>query len=72
MHKRRVTDAQAAGEEPAPVREDCKGAFSLRHLCMCKFSRANHPRLGRRGPLFREANLSRQVLLALARVAATK
>ena len=39
---------------------------------MCKFAIANHMWLGRQDPLFREANLSHQMLLALARVVTTK
>ncbi|CAK0887182.1 unnamed protein product [Prorocentrum cordatum] len=72
MHKRRVTDAQALGDERAPVCEDCLCAFSPRHPRMCKFTFANHLWLGRNDPLFRNANLSHQMLLALARVVTTK
>ena len=53
---RRVNDAQASGKQPAPVREDCKGAFCLRHPRACKFSLASHSWLGRQDPLFRDAN----------------
>ena len=39
---------------------------------MCKYALANHLWLGRWDPLFREANLCHQMLLALARVVTTK
>ena len=39
---------------------------------LCKYSLANDMWLGRWEPLFRDANLSHQMLLALARVVSTK
>ena len=39
---------------------------------MCRFALANHMWLGRWQPLFRDANLSHQMLLALARIVTTK
>ena len=72
MHKRRVSEAQASGERPVLVCEDCKGAFALRQPRVCRFAAANHLWLGRNDPLFRSANLSHQMLLALARVVTTK
>ena len=39
---------------------------------MCRFALANHLWLGRWLPLYRNANLSHQMLLALARIVTTK
>ena len=72
LHKRRVNLAQASGEQDAFVCEDCYDAFKQRPPQLCKFSLANHLWLGRWDPLFREANLSHQMLLALARIVTTK
>jgi len=72
MHKRRVSEAQATGGAAAFVCHDCRGAFGARNPRMCKFAVANHMWLGRQDPLFRGANLSHQMLLALARVVTTK
>ena len=43
-----------------------------KNLFLCKYALANDLWLGRWDPLFREANLSHQMLLALARVVTTK
>ena len=72
LHKRRVSDAQARGEEEAFVCEECHSAFRPSHPSLCKYCLANHLWLGRWDPLFRKANLSHQMLLALARVVTTK
>jgi hypothetical protein len=72
LHKRRVNDQQRRGDAPVFVCEDCHDAFSLKQPRMCRFALANHMWLGRWLPLFRDANLSHQMLLALARVVTTK
>ena len=72
LHKRRVSEAQATGRAAAFVCHDCRGAFGGQNPRMCKFAIANHMWLGRQSPLFRDANLSHQMLLALARVVTTK
>ena len=72
LHKRRVNDQQRWGDAPVFVCEDCHAAFSLKKPRMCRFALANHMWLGRWMPLFRNANLSHQMLLALARIVTTK
>ena len=72
LHKRRVNEQQRLGEAPAFVCEDCYDAFSLKQPHMCRFALANHLWLGRWLPLYRNANLSHQMLLALARIVTTK
>ena len=72
LHKRRVKDAQARGDEKVFVCADCHEAFSPPTPWMCKYALAHHNWLGRWDPLFRDANLSHQMLLALARVVTTK
>lgn len=72
LHKRRVTDAQAAGEVAVRACLDCKVAFEGEAPWLCKYALANDLWLGRWDPLFRDANLSHQMLLALARVVTTK
>ena len=72
LHKRRVSEAQAAGEEPALVCSECKDAFQGDVPWLCKYALANDLWLGRWDPLFRNANLSHQMLLALARCVSTK
>ena len=71
LHKRRVSLAQAAGCEPVNVCMDCKEAFEPENPWLCKYSLANDLWLGRWDSLFRNANLSHQMLLALARVVST-
>ena len=51
---------------------DCKEAFQGAKPWLCKYALANDLWLGRWDPLFRDANLSHQMLLALARVVTTK
>ena len=72
MHKRRVDDEQRRGVKEAVVCHDCYDAFSPKKPTMCRFALANHMWLGRWDPLFRGANLSHQMLLALARIVTTK
>ena len=72
MHKRRVNLAQARGDQEVLVCEDCHEAFKLKKPKLCKYSLANHLWLGRLDPLFRNANISHQMLLALARIVTTK
>ena len=47
-------------------------AFKSKKPQMCKYALAHHLWLGRWDPLFRNANLSHQMLLALARIVTTK
>ena len=72
MHRRRLRQAQLTGDDPALVCADCHEAFGASSPWLCKYSLANDMWLGRWDPLFRNANLSHQMLLALARVVATK
>ena len=72
LHKRRVTEAQAAGDDAVHVCSDCKEAFQGCSPHLCKYVLANDIWLGRWHPLFRDANLSHQMLLALARIVTTK
>ena len=72
LHKRRVSVAQALGEEPVLMCSDCYEAFEPSSPWLCKYALANDLWLGRWDPLFRRANLSHQMLLALARVVLTK
>ena len=72
LHKRRVNERQAAGEEAVHICVDCHEAFAAKTPRLCKYALANDMWLGRWDPLFREANLSHQMLLALARVVSTK
>ena len=51
---------------------DCHTAFSPAKPKPCKYSLAHQLWLGRWDPLFRGANLSHQMLLALPRVVTTK
>ena len=72
LHKRRVTEAQAGGQVPVHVCPECKDAIRSTAPWLCKYALANDMWLGRWDPLFHDANLSHQMLLALARVVTTK
>ena len=72
LHKRRVHEPQATSDQPVCACEDCYEAFRHKKPLLCKYSLANHPWLGRWDPLFRNANLAHQMLLALARIVTTK
>lgn len=72
LHKRRVSEAQAAGHASVHVCSDCREAFAGDNPWLCKYALANDLWLGRWEPLFRNANLAHQMLLALARVVTTK
>ena len=72
LHKRRVTDEQAKGTSSVHVCADCKEAFEGPKPWLCRYALANDLWLGRWCPLFRDANLSHQMLLALARAVSTK
>ena len=61
-------EAQAAGDQDVHVCEDCHEAFQSQNPKLCRYALANHLWLGRWDPLFRGANLSHQMLLALARI----
>ena len=72
LHKRRVNDQQRLGNAIVFVCADCYEAFSQKQPRMCRFALANHLWVGRWLPLFRAANVSHQMLLALARIVTTK
>ena len=62
LHKRRVSQAQADGDEKVFVCSDCHDSFRLKIPQLCKFSFANHMWIGRWDPLFRIANIAHQML----------
>ena len=72
MHKRRLSQAHLTGNESTSVCSDCFEAFSPSKPWLCKYCLANDMWLGRWAPLFRNANVSHQMLLALARIVTTK
>ena len=72
MHKRRVTKDHLNGNAPAKVCEDCHEAFWKATPTLSKWSLSNWNWLGRHLPLFRDAKLGHQLLLALGRVVSTK
>ncbi|CAK0876828.1 unnamed protein product [Prorocentrum cordatum] len=75
LHKRRVSQEQAAWRASVYVCSECKWAFGGPRPFLCKYALANDMWLGRWGPLFRDADvcpLSHQMLLALARVVSTE
>ena len=61
LHKRRVSQAQADGDEKVFVCSDCHDSFKLKIPQLCKFSLANHMWIGRWDPLFRIANIAHQM-----------
>ena len=72
LHKRRVSQPQAEGDEKVLVCSDCHDAFKPESPKLCRFALANHMWIGRWDPLFRDANIAHQMLLALARIVTTK
>ena len=72
MHKRRVTVEHLNGTAPAHVCEDCHEAFWKAKPTLSKWSLSNYNWLGRHLPMFRDATLGHQLLLALGRVVSTK
>ena len=72
MHKRRVSAEALLGNEPVEVCSICKEAFWPKHPQLSKFCFANSLWLGRHLPMFRDASLGHQLLLALGRVVSTK
>ena len=72
LHKRRVSSDQERGLAPVLCCTDCHAAFRSQTPKLCKYKLANDLWLGRWDPLFRSANLSHQMLLALGRVVTTK
>ena len=72
LHKRRVPPEALVGEVPVDVCSDCHAAFWKRKPFLSKASLANFLWLGRHDPLFREAALGHQLLLALGRTVSTK
>ena len=72
MHKRRVTPEHLNGTTPAKVCEDCHEAFWKTQPKLSKWCLSNYNWLGRHLPVFRDATLGHQLLLALGRVVSTK
>ena len=72
MHKRRVSEEHLNGTAKAKVCEDCYETFWKAHPTLSKWCLANFNWLGRHLPLFRDATLGHQLLLALGRVVSTK
>ena len=72
LHKRRVNETQSSGGAEVHVCPECEEACEGHNPWLCKYALANDLWLGRWDPLFRNANLSHQMLLALARVVTTK
>ena len=72
LHQRRVSTHQARGDRAVHICSDCKDAFGGSNPWLCKYSLANDLWIGRWDPLFRDANLAHQMLLALARIVTTK
>ncbi|CAJ1413970.1 unnamed protein product [Effrenium voratum] len=72
LHKRRLGPAIISGQSPAAVCSECADAFSPSRPRMCKYALANDLWLGRPDPLLRDANMTHEMCLALARTVATK
>ena len=72
LHRRRVSSDQAAGHTPAYSCMDCYCAFKPKEPRMSKWCLANDLWIGRWPRLFSEANISHQMLVALARIVSTK
>ena len=72
MHKRRITAENLAGTAAAYVCQDCYEAFRKSKPTLSKWCLANFNWLGRHPPMFRNASLGHQLLLALGRVVSTK
>ena len=72
LHKRRVTAEHLNGTEPVKVCTDCHEAFWKSRPKLSKWSLSNYNWLGRHLPIFRDATLGHQLLLALGRVVSTK
>ena len=72
MHKRRVSELHLRGTEPVNVCLDCFEAFHKATPVFSRWCLANFNWLGRHLPLFRNASLGHQLLLALGRVVSTK
>jgi hypothetical protein len=67
-----MTKDHLNGNAPAKVCEDCHEAFWKATPTLSKWSLSNWNWLGRHLPLFRDAKLGHQLLLALGRVVSTK
>ena len=73
MHKRRVSRAACEGKEPVWCCAHCYSAYKKeKPKQLAKYALSNYLWLGRHLPLFREASLGHQLLLALGRVVSTK
>ena len=72
LHKRRVSQAAAWGEESVGVCKDCFDAFRGKKPSLSKYALANDLWLGRLDPLLWQANMTHEMCLALARTVATK
>lgn len=72
MHKRRVPAEALIGETTVKVCKKCHAAFSKKYPTLSDVCLANWMWLGRHEPIFQDANLGHQFLLALGRVVSTK
>ena len=73
MHKRRVSRAACEGKEPVWCCAHCYSAYKKeKPTQLAKYALSNYLWLGRHLPMFREASLGHQLLLALGRVVSTK
>ena len=72
LHKRRIETKHLTGTAPSNVCADCFDAFSADNPWLCKYCLANDMWLGRWAPIFRNANVTHQMLMALARIVTTK
>ena len=72
LHKRRVSAAALPGEAKVWVCTTCHEAFWSKKPYLSKFAFTNYLWLGRHPPMFRDATLAHQLLLALGRVVSTK
>ena len=72
LHRRRVSSGQAAGHTPVYSCMDCYYAFKTEKPRSSKWSLVNDLWIGRWPRFFSDANISHQMLLALARIVSTK
>ena len=72
MHKRRVPAAALVGAATVKACSDCYNAYSPARPKLCKYAFTNFLWLGRHLPMYRDARLGHQLLLALGRVVSTK
>lgn len=71
LHKRRVSQKAACGDQTILVCRDYHAAFSAKQPRLCKFSLANALWLDRPDPSLWEAKMTHEMCLSLARTGAT-